>query len=108
MTDPAPLREAIARDNLAEFLSDWFDRIPGFEDTGNGTIRGRYPIGFNDVEFDHIALAQDILAALPTDAVQPVGDLASIADSLKRIADTLDGTAAGICINETIFAGRQS
>lgn len=34
--------------------------------------------------------------------------VASIADSLKRIADTLDGTAAGICINETIFAGRQS
>lgn len=34
--------------------------------------------------------------------------LASIAESLKRIADTLDGTAAGICISETIFAGRQS
>lgn len=57
--DVAALQEA-----LVETLSEWFDRIPGFEDTGNGTIRGRYPHGFNDVEFDHIALATDILAAL--------------------------------------------
>lgn len=29
--------------------------------------------------------------------------LRSIAISLKRIADTLDGTAAGICVTQTIF-----
>lgn len=27
----------------------------------------------------------------------------SIAISLKRIADTMDGTAAGLCVTETIF-----
>jgi hypothetical protein len=32
--------------------------------------------------------------------------LTSIAVSLKRIADTLDGTTAGICVSQTIFAGR--
>lgn len=31
----------------------------------------------------------------------------SIAVSLKRIADTLDGTAAGVCVTETIF-GRKA
>lgn len=31
----------------------------------------------------------------------------SIAISLKRIADTLDGTAAGICVTQTIFAGKR-
>lgn len=36
------------------------------------------------------------------------GSLASIAISLKRIADTLDGTVAGICVTETIFGGRKS
>lgn len=32
----------------------------------------------------------------------------SIAISLKRIADTLDGTASGICVSQTIFGGRGS
>lgn len=31
------------------------------------------------------------------------GALVSIAISLKRIADVLDGTAVGICVTETIF-----
>lgn len=31
--------------------------------------------------------------------------LMSIAVSLKRIADTLDGTAAGICVTETLLGG---
>ena len=30
----------------------------------------------------------------------------SIAISLKRIADTLDGSAAGVCVTETIFGRR--
>lgn len=34
--------------------------------------------------------------------------LTSIAVSLKRIADTLDGTAAGVCVTETIFGGNRS
>lgn len=33
--------------------------------------------------------------------------VASMADSLKRIADMLDGTAAGICVSQTIFGGRR-
>lgn len=32
----------------------------------------------------------------------------SIAISLKRIADTLDGTAAGICVTETTCGGRRA
>lgn len=35
------------------------------------------------------------------------GDLSSIAASLKRIADTMDGTAAGVCISQTVFGGRR-
>jgi hypothetical protein len=32
--------------------------------------------------------------------------LVSIAVSLKRIADTMDGTATGICITETLIGGQ--
>jgi hypothetical protein len=32
--------------------------------------------------------------------------LASIAISLKRIADTMDGSATGICITETLIGGQ--
>lgn len=31
----------------------------------------------------------------------------SIAISLKRIADVLDGTAAGLCVTETLLGGRR-
>ena len=31
----------------------------------------------------------------------------ALARQLGRIADILDGTAAGVCITQTIFAGRQ-
>lgn len=39
----------------------------------------------------------------PSEAIQ-----LSIAISLKRIADTLDGTAAGICVTETTCGGPRS
>lgn len=32
----------------------------------------------------------------------------SIAISLKRIADTMDGTASGLCITETLIGGAKS
>lgn len=32
----------------------------------------------------------------------------SIAISLKRIADVLDGTAAGLCVSETLLGGRRA
>lgn len=35
------------------------------------------------------------------------GALLSIAISLKRIADVLDGTAAGLCVTETLLGGRR-
>lgn len=34
--------------------------------------------------------------------------LYSIAISLKRIADTLGGTAAGLCVTETLLGGRRA
>jgi hypothetical protein len=34
--------------------------------------------------------------------------LISIAVSLKRIADTMDGTASGVCVNDTIFGRRRA
>lgn len=42
----------------------------------------------------------------PTNGDEGANYLASIAESLKRIADTLDGTSAGKDIAETIFGGR--
>lgn len=51
-------------DALIEMLADWFGRIPGFEDSGEGTIVGTYPRHHSNVEFDHIALGHAILAAL--------------------------------------------
>jgi hypothetical protein len=32
--------------------------------------------------------------------------LISLAISMKRIADTMDGTATGICISETLIGGQ--
>lgn len=34
--------------------------------------------------------------------------LTSIAVSLKRIADTIDGTAGGLCVTETLLGGRRN
>lgn len=34
--------------------------------------------------------------------------LLSIAVSLKRIADTMDGTASGVCVTNTIFGRRRA
>lgn len=33
--------------------------------------------------------------------------LISLAISMKRIADTMDGTASGLCITETLIGGRR-
>lgn len=46
----------------------------------------------------------------PGDGVEGERDstaLTSIAESLKRIADLLDGTTAGICVTETLLGGRR-
>lgn len=43
----------------------------------------------------------------PSGETREAGDLGSIAESLKRIADLLDGTTAGICVTETLLGGRR-
>lgn len=58
-----------------------------------------------DAEIDtlHAALEPQ---ALPMGNYE-VGATLSIAISLKRIADVLDGTAAGLCVTETLLGGRR-
>lgn len=51
------------------------------------------------------ALNEVGLTATPEDVSAIM--LCSIAVSLKRIADTLDGTTAGVCVTDTIFGGRR-
>lgn len=52
------------------------------------------------------ALRPQAPATAPSDVDGATVDpLTSIAESLKRIADTLDGTAAGVCVSETVFGG---
>ncbi len=48
--------------------------------------------------------APDLEFGARSDGNEPIqAALESIAISLKRIADTMDGTSAGLCVTETIF-----
>lgn len=65
------------RERLIDLLSDWFETVPGFTDTGEGTIKGKpeRDFGFSDVEFSHFYLADAILSALqaaPSEGGEPV------------------------------------
>lgn len=60
------------------------------------------PISDPDAEGDENNLEPGTWGDTDADHVQ-----CSIAISLKRIADTIDGTAAGLCVTETLLGGRR-
>ncbi len=73
-THPAPSPASAwkpERDQVVEFLSDWFEnKVFGFYDTGNGTIATLA----ETTEFDHLELADAILALPTPPATEGAGD----------------------------------
>jgi hypothetical protein len=54
----------------------------------------------------HDLLEREAVECLGTENVETI--YLSVAISLKRIADLLDGTTTGICVTETLLGGRRS
>jgi hypothetical protein len=63
----------------------------------------------NKIDISEMFERMEPEAARSGEHVSSVGEaaLVSIAISLKRLADTHDGTAAGLCVTETVFGARQ-
>lgn len=59
----------------------------------------------NKVDIGKMFEDMEPVAALAGEHVSSIGEaaLVSIAVSLKRLADTHDGTASGLCVTETVF-----
>lgn len=62
---------------------------------------------YQSLEPAAIAAVEGSLETMGAEAAAALANL-STAISLKRIADTIDGTAAGLCVTENLLGGRRN